>query len=149
MSIPFAFLVFDGERLSANPRAPGRRLRADPRVVRPGSPPAYAHVCALPDRHAALRYDEPEFQAARRDAIAWWISLLGEDFVCITTLSIDASLTAGAITVAHNPQYFDEDPFGRIFPGTTVSSDLFAPVPPPAGPVIERYGEAPWPAEGF
>jgi hypothetical protein len=149
MNLPFTFLVFDGEHLSANPRAPGRRLRADPRAVRPGSRCTYAHVCALPDRHAGLRYDEPEFQAARRDAIAWWIPLLGEAFVCITTLSIDASRTAGAITVAHSPQYFGEDPFGRIFAGTTVSSDLFAPVPPPAGPVIERSGESPWPAEGF
>jgi hypothetical protein len=40
----------------------------------------------------------------------------------------------------------DLDP---IFPRTTVSNDLFAPVPAPADPVIERYGEVPWPAEGF
>ena len=30
---PFAFVVFDGARLSLDPRAPGRRLRIDPRCV--------------------------------------------------------------------------------------------------------------------
>jgi len=149
VSLPFAYVVFDGQSLSADPHAPGRRMRADPRVLHPGSPLAYAHVCALPDRDAALRYDEPEFQTARRDALAWWIPLLGEDFVCLTTLAIDASLTAGAITVARRPDRFDADPFARIFAGTTVTTDLFAPVAPPAGPVIERYAGAPWPAEGF
>ena len=29
--MPFAFVVFDGERLSADPKAPGRRLRVDSR----------------------------------------------------------------------------------------------------------------------
>jgi hypothetical protein len=68
---PFAFVVFDGQRLSADPKAPGRRLRVDSRCLEgdrvAGS---YAHVCALPDRSAALRYDEPEVQQARRDALA-------------------------------------------------------------------------------
>jgi hypothetical protein len=147
---PFAYVVFDGRRLSADPRARGRRMRADPRAVRPGSgEPAYAHVCALADRDAALRYDEPEVQAARRDALAWWIPMLGDDLVCITTLAIDASRTGGAITVARSPRLFDSDPFARLFAGTIVQTDIFTPVPPPPGPVIERYGGAPWPAGGF
>jgi len=149
VSPPFAWVVFDGRQLSADPHGPGRRMRADPRVVRPGSPAAYAHVCALPDPAAALRYDEPEFQAARRDALAWWIGLLGSDFVCITTLGLDASLTAGAITVARTPDRFGDDPFARIFPGTTVATDLFAAVAPPPGPVIERYAGVPWPGGSF
>ena len=83
---PFAFVVFDGARLSLDPRAPGRRLRIDPRCVE-GEPVhgAFAHVCALPDRSAALRYDEPEVQQARRDALAWWIPTLGDDLICLTT----------------------------------------------------------------
>ncbi|HEX5894814.1 MAG TPA: hypothetical protein VFY47_00710, partial [Thermoleophilaceae bacterium] len=70
---PFAFVVFDATRLSLDPRAPGRRLRIDSRCVE-GEPVAgaYAHVCALRDRAAALRYDEPEVQQVRRDALAWW-----------------------------------------------------------------------------
>lgn len=145
----FAYLVFDGTSLTADPRADGRRMRADPRVVRAGAPRAFAHVCALPDRRAAIRYDEPEAQAARRDALAWWIPLLGDHLVCVTTLAVDASYTAGAITVARSPRFFGTDPFARLFPGTTVETDLFTPLAPPPGPVIERYSGAPWPAGQF
>ena len=106
---------------------------------------AYAHVCALPDRAAALRYDEPEVQQVRRDALAWWIPMLGDDLVCLSTFALDASRCAGAITVARDPAWFADDPFARLFPGTVVRSDVFCPVPPPAGPPIERYAGAPWP----
>ena len=147
---PFAFVVFDGARLSAGPRAPGRRLRIDARCVE-GEPVqgAFAHVCALPDRGAALRYDEPEVQQARRDALAWWISLLGDDLICLTTFALDASRCAGAMTVARSPARFVDDPFARLFPGTVVSTDLFSAVAPPAGPPIERYAGAPWPGGSF
>ena len=147
---PFEFLIFDGERLLADPHAPGRRVRVDARCLRGEPVPgAWAHVCALPDREAALRYDEPEVQAARRDLLAWWIPLLGESLVCITTLALDASRFAGAITVAREPDYFDADPFARLFPGTIVRTDLFCEVPAPPGPAIERYSGAPWPGGHF
>jgi hypothetical protein len=81
----------------------------------------------------------------RRDAIAWWIPLLGASFVCVTTLAIDAVNYGGAITVARDPSRFDEDPFARIFPGTIVRTDLFCEVPQPAGPGIERYRGVAWP----
>jgi hypothetical protein len=147
---PFEFLVFDGEELHADPRAPGRRMRVDARCLR-GTPVrgAWAHVCALPDQGAALRYDEPEVQAARRDALAWWIPLLGESLVCLTTIALDASRYGGAITVARDPSRFGSDPFARIFPGTVVRTDLFCEVPPPGGPAIERYSGAPWPGGRF
>jgi len=147
---PFAFVVFDGTRLSLDPHAPGRRLRIDSRCV-DGDPVtgAFAHVCALPDRSAALRYDEPEVQQARRDALAWWIPMLGDALVCLTTFALDASRCAGAITVARDPTRFAADPFARLFPGTIVRSDVFCAVPPPAGPPIERYGGAPWPGGRF
>jgi hypothetical protein len=147
---PFAFLVFDGERLSADPRAPGRRLRVDSRCVegeRVGG--AYAHVCALSEKDAALRYDEPEVQQVRRDALAWWIPLLGDAFICLSTVALDASRCAGGITVARDPSRFGNDPFARLFPGTVVKTDLFCEVPPPAGPPIERYAGAPWPGGRF
>ena len=143
---PFAFVVFDGERLSADPKAPGRRLRVDVRCVEGERiTGAYAHVCALPDRSAALRYDEPEVQQARRDALAWWIPLLGDAFVCLSTFALDASRCGGAVTVAREPSRFEDDPFARLFPGTVVETDIFCDVPPPAGPPIERYAGAPWP----
>ena len=132
---PFAFVVFDGEGLSANPRASGRRLRVDARCLE-GEPVrgAYAHVCALPDRAATLRFDEPEVQQARRDALAWWIPLLGREFVCLSTFAIDASRYGGAVTVARDAARFRDDPFARLFPGTVVRTDLFCAVPPAAWP---------------
>jgi hypothetical protein len=148
--LPFAYVVFDGEELHADPRAPGRRLRVDARCLS-GTPVAgaWAHVCALTDREAALRYDEPEVQGARRDALAWWIPLLGDSLVCMTTIALDASRYGGAITVARAPDRFGSDPFARIFPGTVVRTGLFSEVPPPAGPVVERYRGAPWPGGRF
>ena len=62
---------------------------------------------------------------------------------------MDASLCAGALTVARSPAQFDSDPFARLFPGTLVRTDLFCPAPAPAGPAIERYAGAPWPAGAF
>ena len=147
---PFAFVVFDGTGLSLDPHAPGRRLRIDPRCVK-GEPVrgAFAHVCALPDKSAALRYDEPEVQQARRDALAWWIPLLGDDLVCLSTFALDASRCAGAMTVARDPAGFGDDPFARLFPGTVVRTDIFCAVSPPPGPPIERYAGAPWPGGRF
>ena len=70
--LPFAYVSFDGERLSVDPHGPGRRLRLDARCFAGERVAgAYAHVCALTDEDAALRYDEPEVQQARRDALAW------------------------------------------------------------------------------
>ena len=112
-------------------------------------PGAYANVCASADRDAALRYDEPEVQGARRDALAWWLTLLGDDLVCVSTFAVDASRCAGAITVARRPDAFDQDPFARLFAPTVVRVDFLCCVPPPAGPVVERYGGAPWPGGSF
>jgi len=144
-------LVFwDGETLTTERGTSGRRLRADPRCLADGAAPeAYAHVCALADPSAALRFDEPEVQQARRDALAWWIPLLGDELVCLTTLAVDASLYGGAITVARSPRWFGEDPFARIFRGTTIRTTLFAQVAAPGGPAIERYSGIPWPGGAF
>jgi hypothetical protein len=143
-------LVWDGHALATGRDAPGRRFRADPRCLA-GSPVAgaWAHVCALTDPAARLPFDDPAVQQARRDALAWWIPLLGDALVCITTLAVDAVDYGGAVTVARGPAAFGSDPFARIFPGTTVRTDAFARVPPPAGPVIERYSGVPWPGGAF
>ena len=146
----FGYIRFDGEGLSDDPHGPGRRLRVDARCLGGEKVKgAYAHVCALTDDDAALRYDEPEAQQARRDALAWWIPMLGDDLVCISTFSLDESRCAGAVTVATDPRRFDQDPFVRLFPGTVVRADFFSRVSPPPGPVIERYSGAPWPAGSF
>ena len=124
----------------------GVRVRPDPRTIRGETiPGAWAHVCA----GEPLPYDLPEVQQARRDALAWWIPLLGDDLICLTTFALDASRCAGAMTVARDPARFADDPFARLFPGTVVPTDLFCAVPPPGGPVIERYAGAPWPGGRF
>jgi hypothetical protein len=112
-------------------------------------PGVWAHVCAAPGRDACLPYDHPEVQQVRRDALAWWIPLLGDSLVCLTTLALDAVNYAGAITVARDPGLFADDPFARLFPGEIVETDLFCAVAPPAGPAIERYSGAAWPGGSF
>jgi hypothetical protein len=144
-------LRFDGVALHAGgDGGPGRRFEVDARCLA-GAPVAgaYAHVCALASDRAALRFDEPEIQQARRDALAWWIALVGADLVCLTTLALDASRYGGAITVTRRPVDWSADPFARIFPGTVVRSDLFCEVAPPPGPVIERYAGVAWPGGRF
>jgi hypothetical protein len=143
-------IAFDGVRLSTDLSFPGRRFRADPRCLAGDAVGgAYAHVCASPDELAALPFDTPEVQQARRDALAWWIPMLGESLVCLTTLAVDSVRYGGAITVARTSEAFADDPFARIFPGTIVRSDLFCRVDPPPGPVIERYAGVAWPGGRF
>ena len=51
--------------------------------------------------------------------------------------------------MARSPRWFSSDPFARLFAGHVVRTDLFADVPPPPGPVMERYGGTPWPGGAF
>ncbi len=142
-------LLWDGSLLSRERGAPGRRFRSDPRCFLGEPVRAWAHVCALAVDDARLPYDQPEVQAVRRDALAWWVPLLGDRLVCLTTLAVDSVNYGGAITVATDPSQFDQDPFARIFPGTVVETELFCPVAPPAGPVVERYSGVAWPGGRF
>jgi hypothetical protein len=98
---------------------------------------------------AKLPYDMPEVQGVRRDVLAWWIPLLGDSVVCLTTLALDSVHYGGAVTVATDPSFFADDPFARIFPGTLVETELFCRVPPPAGPVVERTAGVAWPGGRF
>ena len=144
-----AELTYDGHALLAG-TGPGRPFQVDARCLR-GAPVAraYAHVCALTADEAALPFDQPEVQQVRRDALAWWIGLLGDALVCITTLALDESRYGVAITVTSGPVDWSADPFGRIFPGTVVRTDIFCVVAPPAGPVVERYNGVAWPGGRF
>ena len=150
MSAPFTYLWLADGRLDLEESPGARRFGVDARcLVGEPVPDAYVHLCALEDPAARVPYDQPEVQQARRDALAWWIPLLGDELVCLSTLSLDAVHCGGAVTVARSPRHFGEDPFARLFPGRTLRSDLFAPVPPPPGPVLERYAGAPWPGGSF
>lgn len=143
-------LFWDGARLATETTPGARRLEIDSRCL--GGEPipgCFANVCALPDDAARVPFDQPEVQQARRDALAWWIPLLGDSLVCVSTLSLDSVHCAGAITVARRPDRFDDDPFARLFVPTVTATDLFTAVPPPTGPVIERVAGAPWPGGCF
>jgi hypothetical protein len=148
---PWRDVFWDGERLSLDPSGDGiRRLGVDPRCLEGDPlPGCFAHVCALPDDAAKVPFDQPEVQEARRAALAWWVPLLGDALVCLSTFSLDAVHCAGAITVARSPEMFDQDPFARLFEGTTVPTGLFSEVDAPAGPLIERVAGAPWPGGRF
>jgi hypothetical protein len=147
---PFRYLFYDGRELALDEHPSGRRFGADRRCFEGEPvPSAYAHVCALPDPAARIPYDQSEVQGARQAALAWWIPLLGDDLVCLTTLSLDAVHFGGAITVVREPRHLRADPFARLFPGQVVRTDLFCEVPAPPGPVLERYAGAPWPGGSF
>ena len=142
-------VTWDGAALRRGVGASGRRFRADPRCFEGEPVRAWAHVCALAKDDARLPFDTPEVQQVRRDSLAWWIPLLGDALVCLTTLALDSVNYGGAITVATDPAFFGHDPFARIFPGTIVETELFAPVALPAGPAIERYHGVAWPGGSF
>jgi len=145
-----ARLCWDGHRLEVGDASVGRCFFADARCFHGARvTPAWAHVCALPDEAARMPFDQPEVQQVRRDALAWWIPLLGDALVCLSTLAVDEVHYGGAVTVARRADAFTDDPFARLFGGTIVETDLFAAVDPPPGPVLERYAGAPWPGGRF
>src|SRR5687768_18546548 len=39
-------------------------------------------------------------------SLAWWIPLLGDELVCLSTFALDASRYGGAVTVARSPHAF-------------------------------------------
>lgn len=139
-------LWWDGRELSRGETAGARRLLVDPRCLAAEPVAAWANVCVSADPEARVRFDEPEVQQVRRDALAWWIGLLGVDLVCVTTCALDHSWCAGAITVARRPDRFASDPFARLFAATAIPCDALGPVAPPCGPLVERVAGAPWPA---
>lgn len=145
-----SFLSWDGERLSAGPDGPGRKLAIDPRCLA-GDPVAgaWASVCALPTDSAVIPYDQPEVQGARREAMQWWLPLLGDALICLSTFSVDPVNCGGAITVARGRELLADDPFAHLFPQTIVATDIFSEVAPPPGPVLERYAGVPWPGGSF
>lgn len=148
--MPSREIFWDGVRITLDPGEGRRRLNIDGRCL--DADPlvgCFAHICALPSDEARIPFDQPEVQEARRAALAWWIPLLGEALVSLSTFSLDSVYCAGAITVAKDPSLFDQDPFARLFAGTIVRTDLFGVVTAPAGPLIERVAGVPWPGGRF
>lgn len=135
--------------LAAWPR--GRRplreaVRLDERLLDPGGPPAWVSLVLVPPEVAPL-FDDPAVSQAMRRVLA------GPPFAAVSTLVRDAVHFAGAVTVEQGdrPERLADDPFARLYPARIlrVGPGLFARVPPPAGPAIQRYSGKPWPAAGF
>jgi hypothetical protein len=122
-------------------------LRCDPRVIDPEGEPARVSL-VLPPEGVTLRFDDLAVQEARRRVLG------GPSLDAVTTLLRDDSHFAGALWVARGPRarLLADDPFARIFPARVleVPAGVLGSVPPPAGPVIERYGSGqPWPWDRF
>lgn len=70
----------------------------------------------------------------------------------VTTFVRDSSNVAGAFTVRRSdPWMLRDDPFACIHRAQLLDVEvgLHTTVPPPPGPVAQRYVGQPWPAAGF
>lgn len=123
--------------------------RADPRVLDVAGAAALVSL-VLPPEDGLWLFDDPAVQQARRAVLA---DARPADVV--TTLLLDASHFAGALTVRRGEgaaALLRDDPFGRIWPARVreVGPGLLGTVAPPPGPTIERHGSAvPWPGGRF
>jgi hypothetical protein len=119
----------------------------DARLLDPAAAAAVVSLVLVPDG-VRLAFDDPAVQQARRAVLA------GPPFHAVTTLLSDASHFEGSLVVARGggAARLADDPFARLFPARVlhVGAGLLGDVPPPAGPVIERYGsDQPWPWDRF
>jgi hypothetical protein len=131
----------------ADRHPPVRAVKVDGRAIAPGGRPARVSLVLLPPR-VRLPFDDLAVQGARRAVLA------GPPRRLVSTLVRGDSIFAGAITALPDgePDGAVADPFGRVFPARLlrVGAGLLGSVPPPAGPVIERYGSGnPWPWDRF
>jgi hypothetical protein len=123
-------------------------LRMDARLLDAAGDAAVVSLVLAP-AGVRLAFDDPAVQQARRAILG------GPPFDAVSTLLSDASHFEGSVVVARGETAaarLAADPFARIFPALVldVGAGLFGSVPPPAGPVIERYGSAePWPRDRF
>lgn len=130
----------------SRPTAHARRV--DSRLVDPEGAPAWVSL-VLPPPGVQVIFDDPVVQQARRAVLG-----AARPADALSTLLLGDSVFEGAVRVsfADDRTALGDDPFDRVFPARVlrVGPGLFAPVPAPAGPCIERYGSArPWPWDRF
>ena len=123
--------------------------RADPRILDSGAAAARVSL-VLPPREGLWLFDDPAVQHARRVVLAD-----ARPADAVTTLLVDDSHCAGALTVRRGPgaeQRLRDDPFARIWPARRlqIGPGLLGAVPSSPGPTIERHGSGtPWPGGRF
>jgi len=129
---------------------PGRKpvrdaVRMDARLVSSGGEPAWASL-VLPPPQASPIFDDTAVSGALRAVLA------GPPPDAVTTFVRDAVHFAGALTVRRADAFLlRDDPFARLAPATILHIDggFAGRVPPPVGPVVQRYAGLPWPISGF
>ena len=120
-------------------------VRMDARVVDPDGAAAWVSLVEVAADRAPL-FDDPAVSGAMRAVLS------GRRLDAVTTLVRDSSRFAGSLSVSRTDLgVLRDDPFGRIRPARLlrVESGLLGTVPPPPGPVTQRYAGQPWPAAGF
>ena len=128
-------------------RPPVRASKVDARAIAPGGAPGRVSLVLAPGR-IRLPFDDLAVQQARRAVLS------GPPRRLVSTLVRGDSIFAGALTALPDgePAGVVDDPFARIFPALVlaVEGGFLGAMPPPAGPVIERYGSGnPWPWDTF
>lgn len=140
-----------GDRVGALavwPREQRRRreaVRVDRRVIDPRGP-AMAVSLVLTPRLKRVIFDDPAVVRAVQRVLE------RPPAAFVSTLSCDPVHFAGAVPGIEQPWpgSWDNDPFTSIFPARRLRvAGMFGRTPPPAGPVHQRYGGAPWPADRF
>jgi hypothetical protein len=117
----------------------------DAGLVDPGGEPAWISLVLL-DRERAPIFDDTAVSGALRAV------LTGPAPDGVSTFVRDATHFAGAVTVRRpDAAALRADPFARIGPAQIlrIGAGLFGRVPPPAGPVTQRYSGKPWPLAHF
>lgn len=118
-----------------------RALRVDARLNAGGGPATWASWCRF-DGDESLAFDDGAVTGAlrRRLAAPWPVG--------VSTLLVDWSRIAGALTLGLTRADVAADPFAAIFPRTIVEvpAGSFGTNPAPTGPGVTRYGSGnPWP----
>lgn len=121
--------------------------RIDGRAIDPSGGEAAASLALAPPGMSLLFDDIAVSQAIRMA-----LSLPAPD--ALSTLTQGDTRYVGAVTVVRGEDTgrLNYDPFGVLFPAwrMQVGAGLFADMPAPAGPVIQRYGAGnPWPFDRF
>ena len=127
-------------------RKPRRNaVRMDGRLVDPHGETAWVSLVML-DRGREPLFDDPAVSGALRAVLA------GPPPDAVSTFVRDSTHFSGGVTVRRTGRSaLRDDPFARLGPHEVLRVDagLFGKVPPPAGPVIQRYSGQPWPMAGF
>lgn len=124
---------------------PGRALRVDSRLAAGGDPSTWISWCRA-DAEVSYASDEGAVGGAVRRCMSQpWPA-------AISSLLVDWSRVAGAISLASHRASVADDPFARVFPQRLlrVEAGALGAIEPPTGPAVTRYGSGnPWPWDRY